>query len=95
MPHPYLAKTSGTSEKKLKRANERASRASGLPGYGNLNQQLQDIIRGQQKKRPLRSNEFISLNGYQAWLDYCEENGLSKYHKWADAHMHKLSSIGD
>ena len=94
MSHPYLAQVSSTSEKNLERANERAARSSGLPGYGHLDRARQDAIRGQQKQRPLRRSEFINLNGYQAWLDYTEANNLPENHKWADADMHKISSIG-
>lgn len=34
-----------------KLGNERASRSSGLPGYGHLNQQRQDAIRGMARRR--------------------------------------------
>jgi hypothetical protein len=95
MPHPYLANTSGRLEKRINKANVRAGSASGMPGYQHKDQQRQDLIRKAESKRPLRRSEFINLYGYQAWLDYCQKNDLDpKVQKWADAHMHKLSSIG-
>ena len=94
MPHQYLRKTSRGQEKRLRRANERASLASGMPGYGTADRERGEQIRGVGEKRPLRRSEFIDLHGHPAWLKYVEKHGLPETHKWADAHMHKLSSIG-
>lgn len=85
--HHYLRKTSRSQEKKLNRANERASRASGMPGYERLNAQRNDLIGQAEQSRPLRRNEFINKYGYDAWLEYTRKHGLPETHKWADAEM--------
>ncbi len=93
MPNPYRGSTSRTFEKKLNRANVRAGLSSGLPDYQYKNRQRQDLLRTAEGKRPLRRQEFINLYGYEPWLAYCEKHGLPENHEWADAHLHKLSSI--
>lgn len=81
----YLRRTSKNQEKKLKRANEKADRASGMPGYPHLNKARREFLGEIEKKRPLRRSEFINKYGYEAWLDYTEKHGLPETHKWADA----------
>lgn len=94
MPHPYLRSTSRRLDKRINAANLRAGSASGMPDYPYQNRKRQELIRQAEAKRPLRRSEYIYLYGYQPWLDYCEKHGLDPHEAdWADAHMHKLSSI--
>jgi uncharacterized lipoprotein YehR (DUF1307 family) len=68
--------------------------ASGMPNYPYLADQRKKLLRKAEAQRPLRRSEYIDLYGYQAWLDYCEQNGIDPHEAdWADVHMHKLSSI--
>ena len=84
--HPYLRLTGPAFERQLNIANEKASRASGMPGYPALDNARKSLIKKAESMRPLRRFEFITLYGYQPWLDYTSEHGLPETHKWADAH---------
>lgn len=84
--HPYLRRTSKSSERRINRANVRAGLASGNPGYPYLNTKRQQLLRQAESQRPLRRSEFINLYGYDAWREYVAKHGLPETHKWADAH---------
>jgi len=80
--HEYRNLTSNTFEKKLNKANIVAGQNSGKPSYNKLNKKRKALVRQAEEKRPLRRSEFIDLYGYDAWLEYCLEHGISKYSKY-------------
>ncbi len=81
-----LRKTSGSLEKKLKRANTAASQNSGRDNYPRLNQKRKEILKQAEEKRSLRRGEYIDLYGYEAWLGYIKKHDIPENSKWADAH---------
>lgn len=62
-------KTTPEENKKLKKLNAQAHRASGMPGFDYVDSKRKKLLKDIESKRNLSREEFINLYGYQAWLD--------------------------
>ena len=61
-------KVTPEENRKLNKLNAQAHRASGMPGFEDVNKQRKDLLKSVESKRELNKKEFIDLYGYEAWL---------------------------